>query len=134
MERVALTGVRRGLALLSLTTIPKKQRYLPTRNAWLLPHTEVLTVTVEVMNQGEVEESAVTVTLALRSSAGASSSFTQTIDRISAGAKRPVTFENVLPDTAPGSRNYLNVEVSMVEGEAFPENNVKELVFLLGEG
>lgn len=121
-----------GLSLVSISTNPKKKRYLPSRRLYILPATDIMSVTVEVENQGNVDEEDVKVKASLKSEIEPQEKvYEVTIPLIKKGEKRAVTFENLLPTNEPEVINLLTIEVSPVSGERYTENNRREFKFVL---
>lgn len=121
--------VRRGVALISLSTLPRPTKKLPG-GAYVFALADVMSVTVEVQNQGEATEATVTVVLTVRSDkAGEVHRAERTIENLKPGERRPVTFENVLPDASPDAENVIKVVAGPVPGEKYLFNNEKTLRF-----
>lgn len=117
-------SVRRGLAIISFTTKPKPVSYDSATKTYFYKKTDVMSVTVEVQNQGEVKETSIVVRLTLRSSiSGQKEEMTEEIKELKAGERKPVTFENILPDTSDGAENLIKVFVEPVPQEKYLFNN-----------
>ncbi len=121
-----------GLALISISTKPKNKRYISSRRLYVLPAADIMSVTVEVENQGNVDEEDVRVRASLKSETEPEEKvYEVTIPIIKKGERRAVTFENLLPTNEPDVVNLLTVEVSPVSGEKYTENNRREFKFVL---
>jgi hypothetical protein len=121
-----------GLALVSISTKPRRKRYISSRRLYILPATDIMSVTVEVENQGNVDEEDVKVKASLKSETEPEEKvYEVTIPLIKKGEKRAVTFENLLPTNEPDIVNLLTVEISPVSGEKYTENNRREFKFVL---
>lgn len=116
--------LRRGTGIASFSTIPKPITYESSLNTYYYAPTDLLAATIEVENQGEVEETSVAVTLILRSSlSGKIAEVSTTIDSLKPKERKPVTFQNLLPDPALDAENVLKVIVTPVSGEKYIFNN-----------
>lgn len=118
---------RRGVALISFTTLPRPEKKL-SGTVYLYAVVDMMAVTVEVQNQGETTETSVPVTLTIRSSkAGEIGAITKSVENLKPGERKPVTFENVLPDTSPDVENTIRVVAGPVPGESYLLNNEKTI-------
>lgn len=117
---------RRGLAVISISTRPKPVSFDEKEKMYLYEHTDLMDVTVEVQNQGEETEHDVVVYLLLKSSnTGIIIETTRTIDVLSPGETKPVTFVNLLPDPQDSAEHLIKVVAQPVPGEAYIFNNEK---------
>jgi hypothetical protein len=95
----------------------------------LLPPTDVISITVNIENQGNRTEENVKITVSLYSvNDPAPTRQEQTIENIAVGENYQVVFEGLRPKTG-GIRNVLEVKVEPVPKEAFLENNEKLIYF-----
>ncbi len=116
--------VRRGLAIISLTTKPKQASYDSSRKTYYYSKTDVMSVTVEIQNQGEVAETSIVVRLTLRSSiAGQIDETTKVVKRLKPAERKPLTFENILPDTSDNAENIIKIFIEPVPQEKYLFNN-----------
>lgn len=116
----------RGVAIISFTTVPKPISYKEEEDMHYYQQTDLMSVTVEVENQGEAVEHDLLVELLLKSSiSGTIMEATQTIDTIKPGERKPVTFSNLLPDPNPDAEQLIKVVVNPVPEESYIFNNEK---------
>lgn len=116
--------VRRGLAIVSLATKPKQASYDSAKKTYYYDKADVMSVTVEIQNQGEVTETSIVVRLTLRSSiSGQTEETTRQVERLKPTERKPVTFENILPDTSDNAENVIKVFVEPVPQEKYLFNN-----------
>lgn len=117
---------RRGLAVISISTKPKPLSFDEKDKMYVYEHTDLMDVTVEVQNQGEETEHDIVVSLLLKSSnTGIILETTQTIDQLSPGETKPVTFVNLLPDPQDSAEHLIKVVAQPVPGESYIFNNEK---------
>lgn len=121
-----------GTAIISLATKPRPIRKIHNRNLYVLPTTDLISVTVEIVNQGNVDEAEVKVKASLKSERQANPRTYQVVlPLLKRGERKAVTFENLLVDSEPGVVNLLTINLVPVPGEKFAGNNVREFKFKL---
>ncbi len=121
-----------GVAIISLATKPRPLRKIYHRNLYILPATELIAVTVEIVNQGNVDETEVKVKASLKSERQANPrNYQIVLPILKKGERKAVTFENLLVDNEPEVVNLLTINVVPVPGEKYAGNNTREFKFKL---
>ncbi len=121
-----------GVAIISLAVKPRPLRKIYRRNLYILPATELIAATVEVVNQGNVDEAEVKVKASLKSERQANPRTYQVVlPLLKKGERKSITFENLLVDNEPGVVNLLTINVIPVPGERYAGNNLREFKFKL---
>lgn len=121
-----------GVAIISLATKPRPLRKIYSRNLYILPATELIAATVEIVNQGNVDEAEVKVKASLKSERQANPRTYQVVlPLLKKGERKAITFENLLVDNEPGVVNLLSINVVPVPGERYAGNNLREFKFKL---
>jgi CARDB len=121
-----------GVALGKVTLDPTGRLEVQNNeNVFRLPATDSLTVTVVVENQGNRDESRVSVTVTYYSATDSTPRHdTKEVD-IGAGGQAEVTFTGLTP-TPGGVRNVLEIMAGPVPREANTDNNKKIIYFVTG--
>ncbi len=121
-----------GLAIISLASKPRPLRKIYSRNLYVLPATDLIAVTVEIVNQGNVDETEVKIKASLKSERQVNPRTYQIVlPLLKKGERKAVTFENLLVDNEPGVINLLTINLVPVPGEKYSGNNLREFKFKL---
>lgn len=121
-----------GLAIISIATKPQKKSYDASKGLNILPHTDFLMVTIEVENQGNVDEKNVPIRATLTSETNPEvNEYKLELPLIKKGERKAVTFENILITNDRGVVYLLTVEAGPVPGEQYAGNNKLEFKFSL---
>jgi hypothetical protein len=128
-DRSATPGIH-GTGLQGVTTKPAGTALSET-GVNRIAATENLTFDVEVQNQGESEETDVSVTVSIRN--GRDINLEQTIGRIAAGDVQTVSVP-ITPTPTTGAVSEVTVQVAPVAGERVRDNNraTYQIVFTRG--
>ncbi len=120
-----------GIAIVSLSTKPRKIGYSPEKKAYTLPRADILMATVEVINQGNVAEKKIKVVATLRTENQEEQKRKEIIPLLKPKEKKAVTFSNLLPSTSPGIVNRLTIKAEPVPQEKILTNNTKIFRFVM---
>jgi hypothetical protein len=129
--RKELEGKRRGFGIVSFSLRPRYESKTP-EGYLVLPKTELVDITIEVQNQGEVEESDISVMLTLKTSNESEPlTFSDSIENLKPLEKKPVTFMSIPLNEPAGTLYTASLSVKPVEGEKVVSNNTLEISFLV---
>jgi hypothetical protein len=121
-----------GLAIISIATKPRRKSYDSSKGLNILPHTDFLMVTIEVENQGNVDEKDVPIRASLTSETNPKvNEYKLELPLIKKGERKAVTFENILISNDRGVVYLLTIEAGPVPGERYAGNNKVEFKFSL---
>ena len=127
IERV---GELHGISIISIATKPKRERYIEESNLYVLPKADILMVTIEIVNQGNVEERNIDIKAILKpATSSKSQKYLQKIISLKPGDRKAVTFNNLLPDSDRGVINLLTLTAGPVPKEQNLYNNTLEYKF-----
>ncbi|MCK4777772.1 MAG: hypothetical protein KAS39_05285, partial [Actinomycetia bacterium] len=95
-----------------------------------LPKADILMVTIEIVNQGNVEERNIDIKAILKpATSSKSQKYLQKIISLKPGDRKAVTFNNLLPDSDRGVINLLTLTAGPVPKEQNLYNNTLEYKF-----
>lgn len=129
LKGIRIQEAMHGIGIISLTTQPRKLKDEPGRGVYVLPKSDLLNVTIEVINQGNQEESNVPVVAVLKTRNNKEQRREHYIISIKQNERKPVTFQNFLPSTR--YLNILTITVGPLPGEQYIKNNTREFRFVM---
>lgn len=126
-----ILGKRRGFGIISFSLKPRYESKTP-EGYLILPKTELVDITIEVQNQGEVEESDISIMLTLKTTGDTEPlTFSESIESLKPFEKKPVTFMSIPLNEPAGTLYTASLTVKPVEGEKVISNNILEISFLV---
>ncbi len=122
-----LSNKRRGFAIRSYSMKPKPVQKLDD-GTLIIPPADMIEITVEVQNQGEVNEENVSVVLSVSGLSSEEDYMSeQIIEAIKSGEIKPVTFTSIPVNTEIKDAITIEVNIRPVTGEKVLENNKIQL-------